>query len=115
MARLRIIVLDRDNDNTYNFLMWADVPAARQSHYANASAVSAWSGAQAADNTALQNGSVVELKTSQRIPTGASLAAIQAFLAAKWTDYQAQINSYNPWQRYGTTWDGTTWTMTNNG
>ncbi len=119
MPRLNVIVLDKnatDTDgNTWNFALWADVPVARQSHYANASLTSAWSGATAADNTALQNGSVVEKVSSQRVPQGTTLAQFETFLQNQWTLYQNYITAYNPWIRYGSTWDGTTWTVTNNG
>ena len=70
MPRLRVIILDQTSDdaNTYNCVMWADVPAARQSYYANANAKSAWNGATAADNTNLQTGVMVEQLTVQRVP-----------------------------------------------
>lgn len=113
MPRLRVIILDQpDGDpSNYNYALWADVPAARQSFYANPSAVSAWKGALAADNTALQNGSVIELVTSQRVPPGSSLAQIETFLQNRWQDYQTFITNYNAWSHYGSTWDGTTWTV----
>ena len=117
MPRLRVVILDQHPDdlNTYNVILWADVPAARQSMYADPNAKSAWSGATAADNTNLQNGSMSESHFSQRIPAGTALAQIENFLQNAWTNYQNQITNYNPWQRYGSTWDGTTWTVLNNG
>lgn len=110
MPRLNVIMLTRTPDDL-TVALWADVPAARQSFYANASAKSAWTGATAADNTALQNGSVVENVANQRVPPGATLAQVEGFLQAQWQNYQAYINNYNPWRSYGTTWDGTTWTV----
>jgi len=114
MPRLNIIILEKHTDD-FSCAMWADVPAARQSRYADQNKVSAWSGALAADNTNLKNGVVAERVTTQRTPSGASVAQIQAFLQDQWTAYQAEINNYNPWVRYGSTWDGTTWTMVTNG
>jgi hypothetical protein len=117
MPRLNVVILDQDpsDPNTYNFLMWADVPAARQSFYARPGAVSAWNGAIATDNTALQNGSMVEKITSQRIPANSTLVQIENFLQQQWSAFQASINSNNPWVRYGSTWDGTTWVIKSNG
>ena len=117
MPRLRVVILDQtlDDVNTYRFMMWADVPAARQQYYANASAKSAWNGATAADNTNLQNGSVVEQVTVQRIPAGTGVAQIENFLQNAWTNFQNNVNNSNPWLRYGSTWDGTNWTILTGG
>jgi hypothetical protein len=113
MPRLRVIILDQTSDdaNTYNCVMWADVPAARQSYYANANAKSAWNGATAADNTNLQTGVMVEQLTVQRVPPNTPLAQVEAFMAQLWQNYQTQITGNNPWIHYGSTWDGTTWTI----
>lgn len=115
MPRLRVIVLDKDvNDigNTYRYALWADVPVSRQTFYANAANKSQWTGALASDNTNLQNGSVAESVSEQRVPTGATLAQVEAFLQTQWTNYQNYITNFNPWAFYGSTWDGTTWTIT---
>jgi len=120
MPRFNVIVLDQtaDDPNTYRFIMWADVPAARQSRYAfnsTSTNVSAWTSASTADSDAIKSGAVAEKMVTQRVTAGATLAAIEASLQAQWTAYQATVTSYNPWQRYGSTWDGTTWVVTNNG
>jgi len=117
MARLRVIILDQhaEDTNTYNVVLWADVPSARQSFYVKpATFVSAWPGAQTTDNTALQNGSVSELVQSVRMATGATAIALEQACQTAWSNYQAFITGYNPWSRYNSTWDGTTWTLTNN-
>lgn len=110
MPRLNVIILTRTPDDL-SVVLWADVPAARQSFYANPNAKSVWSGATTADNTALQNGSVVENQAIQRVPPGATLAQVQAFLQSQWQNYQNYITNYNPWHNYGSTWDGTAWVM----
>src|SRR3990167_8111087 len=116
MPRLSIIILDRPeptNQQVYRYVLWADVPVARRPFYAalaGPTAVSAWKDALAADNTALQSGSVVEKVDTIQVPASATLAEIRSFLQARWTDFQASITTINPWQRYGTAWDGTTWT-----
>jgi hypothetical protein len=114
MPRLRVIILERDGDD-FRFAMWADVPVARQTRYADANKVSAWKDATTQDNTDLKGGVIVEQVQDQRVPSGASTADIQVYLQTQWSAYQNYINSFNPWQRYGSSWDGTTWAMVNNG
>ncbi len=112
MARLRVIVLNQLNSaNSYNCLFWADVPAARQGFYADASAASAWKDALPADNQALQNGSVVERGSVQTFQAGTTLGQIEAYLQGEWQKFQDSITSSNPWIHYGSTWDGVTWNV----
>jgi len=113
MARFRVIVLEqpKDNSSSYRYVLWADVPVARQSFYANPGASSVWSGATAADIAAIQNGSVVEYVDSQSVPIGATLTQIETFLQNRWTQFQDYITNFNPWIHYGSTWDGTTWNV----
>jgi len=110
MPRLRVILLDQhaDDSSTYNVVLWADVPAARQIYYANPNKVSAWPSATGQDNTNLQNGSVSESVVSQRITQGTGLPQIEGILQQLWQSYQNFITNNNPWQRYNTTWHGTT-------
>jgi len=116
MPRLRVIFLDQAAaSGGYNVVLWADVPVARQSFYANAAATSAWLGAQAADNTALQNGSVVEQVTPHVFPPGTNISQIESYLQNQWQNFQDHITNYNPWLHYGSTWDGTTWNLVTNG
>jgi hypothetical protein len=114
MPRLRVIVLDQPNGNplSYNAIFWADVPAARQPYYANPNATSAWLNVQAADLTALQNGSMVEQVLTHQLPSGTTMAQAMSYLQAQWQNYQNQITNYNPWLHYGSTWDGTQWVVT---
>lgn len=108
MARLKIIILETEPGKV-NYAFWADVPAARQPFYAAASKVSVWKDAIAADNTALQNGAVVELVSSYPFEEGVGNVRIRNALIDLHTKYQAEINARNPWSRYGTTYD-TAWT-----
>ena len=108
MPRLRVIILDRD-DRKINYVMWADVPAARQVFYASAGKVSAWKDALPADNTALQLGQVVEEVASEVMEEGVTLAQSRAKIVNSWNTFQNRITALNKWDRYGSTWDGT-WT-----
>ncbi len=117
MPAKRIIILDNKTQPTlgneaprvYRAAFWADVPVARQPFYVT-TAVSAWAGAAAADNTAIQSGAVAERVVIATLPFNVTLLAAQTALQTMWTDYQAEITAANPWNRYGSFWDGATWT-----
>jgi hypothetical protein len=117
MPRLRVIILERDLDtNGFRYVLWADVPTARQSFYAQpAGTKSTWKDALPADNDALVAGVVAERTSTQRVQGGTTITQIEGFLENRWSDFQAEVNASNPWQRFGSTWDGTTWTVANNG
>ena len=108
MARLKIIILETE-PGKINYAFWADVPAARQRFYADASKVSVWKDALAADNTALQNGSVTERVHYLDIEAEATDADRRVALRRDWQAFQTWVNDYNPWGKYGTTYD-TAWT-----
>ena len=103
----RIIVLE-STGRRVRYALWADVPVARRPFYANAALVSAVVGIQASDLTALRAGEMVE-RVAEEAPDG-NIAAIKAYLETKLTTYQAEVTARNDWSRYGTSFDGTTWT-----
>lgn len=106
----RVIILESKPNNTFRFAMWADVPATRQTFYANASATSAVKDATAAELSAIQSGAIAERVGESGFIGTATVAQVQAALIAAFTAYQTEINNYNPWVRYGTFYDGTSWT-----
>ena len=113
MAR-QIILLERLNepsDMTFRYVLWATVPAARVSAYANATATSAFRDATAPELAAIQAGQVAERVDVFQAPIGTPIAQVQSALITAFTRYQAQINAFNPTVRYGTAWDGTSWTV----
>ena len=120
MASKRVIVLERlstketqygsDTPQFWSYALWADVPAARQSFYANATATSAVRNIAPADLLAIQNGSVVEKVATLQVPKGATIGQLQTALETIWSAYQTEVTNFNPWNRYGTFWDGASWT-----
>lgn len=116
MAR-KIIILDRvgyPSDDAYRVAFWLDVPADRQPFYANAAFVSEVIGTEApsaAELTALRSGAVVEQVDRIWMPVGTSVAQRAARLQAEFNIRQSDVTTRNDWARYGTTWDGTTWTQ----
>jgi hypothetical protein len=116
MPRLRVIILDKslDDPDTFNLIFWVDVPAARQQFYADANKVSAWRNATTPDNDALKSGAVVEKSGTTRHVKGTNMAQVQIDIQTQWQAYQDYVNASNPWQRQDSTWDGTSWVVTNN-
>ena len=110
-ARFKIILLERRYAGTqsFNVAFWCDVPAARRAFYADASRTSAWKSANAQDLAALRDGSVTETVEPFQANDGMTLAQAQAALQARWQELQDQVTAHNPWLRYGTTFDGTSW------
>lgn len=116
MAR-RIIILDRIPMNgrlAFNYVLWAAVPVERQPFYANAGAKSVWLGASAQENADIASGAILErVGTYQdRTPLATeTIAHVRAALQAAWAAFQNEVtNADTRWERYGTSWDGTTWT-----
>ena len=112
----RIIVLEQLGSAPlmFRYVLWADVPVARQVFYAakQAGTVSAWKDASAGDNTALQNGSVTERVDQATFLAGTNLAGAEVVLQAIWTAFQAEVTNSNPWNRYGSFMDTTnSWTL----
>jgi len=112
MAR-KIIILDRINlpsDQDFRVAFWLDVPVARQPFYANAAATSAVIGATQAEIDAIKSGAVVEVIEGIPGRANATIAAVRAALVTRHGVLQARLVAQNPYERYGTSWDGTTWT-----
>lgn len=110
----RIVILERINepsDLAFQFVLWADVPVARQARYADPNATSAYAEATAAEIDAIKTGAVAEQLGSGTAAAGTPLAQIYAKLETRWEQWQDEVNTRNPWVRYGSSWDGTTWTQ----
>ncbi len=119
MAR-QVIILENQTPNrgstdpiSYRFAFWLSVPAPRQTFLANATATSVVKGLTAGELTAIQNGSIKEEVGIFQEVAGTTISQIEVKLAAAFTTRQTAINngSTNLWDHYGTTWDGTTWTL----
>ena len=62
---------------------------------------SAWSGASAGENTAIQNGSVLEEQQTFQFPVGTTPANIEAQLLQLWTNRNTQLGGKGPAQFAG--------------
>lgn len=114
-ARFRIIILDKpdfDAPRVFRYVLWADVPVARQAFYAKPTGtVSAWKDAIAGDNSQLVSGAVSEKVATINGQAGWTIADYQTELQTRWQAYQDAITNTNLWNRYGSTWNGTTWVL----
>jgi hypothetical protein len=69
---------------------------------------SAWSGASAAENTAIQNGTVQEVAFARSYPAGLPTANIKADLQQAWGNKNAQIGGVGPAQFANVFFDSST-------
>lgn len=111
MAR-KIIILDRVNlpsDQDYRVAFWLSVPVSRRTFYADATKASVVIGAAAQEVSAIQSGAVVEvietLSQTEKLPVGQVMAALEK----RHAELQPALTDRNPWQRYGSSWDGSAW------
>ena len=112
MAR-KIIIQNRINepsDFSFRFVMWADVPAARQPFYADQTKGSSVKDVTAQELQDIKDGKILERSETAEFIAGTSAAAIRSYLISQFNQFQTEANSRNPWQFYGTFWDGSTWT-----
>lgn len=112
MAR-KIIILERVNmpsDQDFRVAFWIDVPASRQAFYANPAAVSVVKDATQAELDAIKAGAVVEEVQAMPARANATQAQLLAALVTRYTARQAEFSARNPWARYGSYWDGSSWT-----
>lgn len=109
----QVIILERQDGSPiiYRVAFWLQVPAARQSYFANAAAVSVWKGASAAENSALAAGQIYEVVETVAMLPGDTEQAIAAALQVRWTNKQLEFNNSVLLYRYGTYWDGAGWTI----
>lgn len=109
----KIILLDRlglgSIDVAYRVAFWLDVPEERRAFYANPTATSAVKDITADELNDLRAGRFVEQVDSLTKPPKASDEDARRMLEGSFMRRQAEINERNPWDRYGTYWDGGSW------
>lgn len=106
----QIIILDRlsDSDLSFRYALWAQVPAGRR--VAIPAATSAFTGATVGEVAALRSGELVELVDQMLFAPGTSLQTMKDALLARWSAFQAQVLTRTQLAKYGTYFDGVTWT-----
>ena len=61
-------------------------------------------------SSAIATGAVAERVIQYDTGAAETLNQIKAVMVSNWTAFQAEVTAKNPWARYGTFFDGTTWT-----
>jgi hypothetical protein len=109
----KIIMLDRLSlgsiDQTYRVAFWLEVPVERQGFYANPSAASVVRDITAEELSDLRCGRFVEQVENFTKPASATEEQARAMLEGDYMRRQEELNARNPWDRYGTYWDGGKW------
>lgn len=103
----RIIILEQVDARQYRYALWADVPAARQASYAAKAKPTVYVMATQAEKDAITNGQIAERVDVLQATT---VAEAKQMLIDLWNAWQAEVTAANVWSRYGTYWDGTSWT-----
>jgi hypothetical protein len=99
-ATHKVIVLGKSTGgafDTFNLLFWFDITSGAKAQTAG----SAWPNATAADNAAVQNGSVLEEPQAITFPAGLAAinaAAVEAYIAQQWNNRNAELNGVGPAQ-----------------
>jgi hypothetical protein len=71
--------------------------------------VSAWPKASAAENAAIQAGTILEEQQSFQFPTGLTAAQMETYLLQYWTNRNAQLNGQGPGMFQNVGYNGTAW------
>lgn len=101
-----IIILGASADSimlNVNALFWFSITSGAQPQ-ANGSA---WGGASALENQAIQNGAVLEEQKTFSFPTGLVPTAIKAFLVQYWNNRNAELGGQGPALFGGVNFDST--------
>ena len=109
----KIILLDRlalgATDEMYRVAFWLAVPVERRPFYADPNKTSAVKNITAEELGDLRAGQFIEVVESLNKPAGATEEQSQGMLEMSFLRRQADLNVLNPFDRYGTYWDGAAW------
>lgn len=112
----QVIVLTITNpwpvQNSIEFCMWASVPTARTAFYVQSSTwQSVYAGATTTELAALRAGQYTEQVQIASLPISATVANVKTVLQDAFTIFQNSINNSTAWQYYGSSYDGSSWTL----
>lgn len=114
MATKQIVVLDENSNGTevfYRVAFWYPITASAVPQTAGSVWVPSGTsvGASAAENTAIQAGTIKEEVQSFSFPVGTPVAAIEAVLQQAWAKRNGQIAGQGANHFYGAFYDGAVW------
>lgn len=107
MAVKRSVVIGQSTSGSnvcYRIANWYVITTGQQTQTAG----SQWSGASTAENTAIQNGSVLEEVNNQCFPVAQDVTSIKAVIVQFWTVRNSQIGGIGPAQFQGVFFDSVT-------
>jgi hypothetical protein len=108
----KIIVLERQGTvNDCNYIFWLDVPTERHKFYANAGATSQYKDADATELDNIRTGKIKEVSGYKTYEASTTIVKVKADLISMYNSQQNQVNDYNPWVKYGSYYDGSSWTV----
>lgn len=107
----KIVIMEQVGEPAdYRVAFRLDVPVARRVFYANAAATSSVVGATPEEVAALQAGEIFEVVRTFPRDNGTTVAQLRTALVETHGRLQDRLTTNNIWNRYGTSWDGATWT-----
>lgn len=119
MADRRVIILEKtergpSTSQRFNVLYWLVVPVDRRPIYAKRQEnfVSVWPGISGPEAAKFTSGEWTEVGDIFSRPSG-GMAAAMTDLEQNWQKLQDELNADTRYQRYGSSWDGTTWDVKN--
>lgn len=112
MAKQIIVLerLDEPSDLNFNVAFWLVVPVTRTSFYVDSNKISQYKDISAQELSDLRAGLFIEKVQKVSYLSGQTLTFIRNDLQSRFTNLQNELNNQNPFVRYGTYFDGTSWT-----
>ena len=108
----KIIILERQGTvSDCNYCFWLEVPAARQAFYVNTEATSTFKNATIQEIQDIKDGKVKEVTGYKTYEASTTAGQVKADLISMYNSLQDEVDNYNPWIKYGSFWDGSSWTV----
>jgi hypothetical protein len=109
----QVIVMGYEQDSqqtVYDCLFWYPMASGLKPQASG----SAWPGASTAENQAILNGSIVEIRQAVTVPTGIQLTSLEDVIQRIWTNKNAALSGIGANKFQGSYWDGSAWTIVPN-
>jgi hypothetical protein len=104
-------VTQTESELQVSCLFWFAITSGVRTQTAGSAWVASGSsaGASAAQNSAIQAGTILEESHNFTFPIGTSQATVENYLQQAWTNRNGQINGVGPNLYYGAYWNGSAW------
>jgi hypothetical protein len=107
MANEIVVIKTSTSNNMLNLTMvfWYPITSGQLA----ITGTSAWANASAAENTAIQNGSILEEVQSFSFPVGLNFTYVQFYLLQYWTNRNADLGGVGPGLYENAGYNGSAW------